>query len=151
MFFCVRFCCCCFVFIFLLFFLFLKKKVFHCPALAENSGRLTWLRHRSRKSSAATRFYWWVQYFRVSKQLYDCKCLGFLRCAQIGYWYMHLHAHGGCTDTVKRESVLEVDSRTEKNALSHRGLNLNKSLLFISRQSIKMKHFLSHMGPRSYI
>ena len=39
-----------------------------------------WIRHSSRKSSA-THSYHCVQYFHVSKQWYDCQCLGFLTCA----------------------------------------------------------------------
>ena len=50
-------------------------------SLAGNSRRLTWARHSSRKSSA-THSYHCVQYFRVSKQWYNCQCLGFLTCAQ---------------------------------------------------------------------
>ena len=71
----------------------------------ENSGRLTWVRNSSRKSSA-TYFYQCVQYFRVSKQWYGCKCLGFLTCVQM---LMCAIAHGFCTDTL-RESALKVDS-----------------------------------------
>ena len=74
-------------------------------SVARNLGRLTWIRHSSRKSSA-THSYRCVQYFRLSKQWYGCKCLGILTCTQM---LMHVIAHAGCTDTV-RESALEVDS-----------------------------------------
>ena len=73
--------------------------------LAENSGRLTWVGHSSRKSSA-THSCQCVQYFRVFKQWYGCQCLGFLTCTQL---LMRAIAHGGCTDTV-RQTALEVDS-----------------------------------------
>ena len=45
-------------------------------SLAGNSGRLTWVRHSSRQSSA-THSYQCVQYCRVSKQRYGCQCWGF--------------------------------------------------------------------------
>ena len=79
--------------------------VLNSLSLAGNSGRLTWVRHSSRKSSA-THSYQCVQNFCVSKQWHGCQCLGFLTCAQT---LMHVIAHGGCTDTV-RESAQEVDS-----------------------------------------
>ena len=73
-------------------------------ALTGNSGRLTWVSHSSRKSSA-THSYQCVQCFRISKQWYGCQTLEFVSCAQM---LLHAIAHGGCTDTV-RESALEVD------------------------------------------
>ena len=72
---------------------------------AGNSGHLTRVRHRSRKSSA-THSYQCVQYLCVSKQWYGCQCLGFLTCAQM---LMHATPHRGYTDVI-RESALEVDS-----------------------------------------
>ena len=89
-------------------------------SLVGNSGRLHWVRHRSRKSSA-THSYQCVEYFRVSKQRYGCRVWGF--------FYVHTDVDardctrgggGGCADTVI-ESALEADSE-EKNPLSHRGL-----------------------------
>ena len=58
---------------------------------AGNSGRLTWVRHDSCKSSVYTYSFWCVQYFRVSKQWHGCQGWGFLRCAQM---LMHVIAHG---------------------------------------------------------
>ena len=67
----------------LLFFFFFFFFLFGISlSLAENLGRLTWVRHGSRKSSA-THSYQSVQHFRVSKQRYGCQCWGFLRCAQM--------------------------------------------------------------------
>ena len=74
-------------------------------SLAVNLGCLSGVRHSSCKTSA-THSYQCVQYFRVTKQLYGCQCLGFLMCTQM---LMHAIAHGGCVDTV-RESALKVDS-----------------------------------------
>ena len=59
---------------------------------AGNLGHLTWVRHSSRKSSAA-RSYQRVWYFHVSKQWYGCQCLGFLTRTQM---LLHAIAHGGC-------------------------------------------------------
>ena len=64
---------------------------------AGNLGHLTWVRHSSRKSSAA-RSYQHVWYFHVSKQWYGCQCLGFLSCVQV---LMNAVARRGCTDTVR--------------------------------------------------
>ena len=78
-------------------------------SLVGNSGRLTWVRHSSRKSSAS-HSYQCVEYLRVSKQRYGCQCLRFLTCAQI---FLHAITHGGCTDTV-RESPLEAESMKKR-------------------------------------
>ena len=68
-----------------------------------NSGRFTWVRYCSRKSSA-THCYRCVQYFPVSEQCHS-QCLGFLTCTQM------LMRATACvlTDTVT-ESALETDS-----------------------------------------
>ena len=71
---------------------------------AGNLGHLTWVRHSSRKSSAA-RSYQRVWYFHVSKQWYGCQCLEFLTSTQM---LMHATANGGCTNTA-RESALKVE------------------------------------------
>ena len=76
--------------------------------VAGHSGRLTQVRHSSRKSSA-TLSYQCVQYFSVSKQWYGCQCLGFLMCAQL---LMYAIVQGGCMDTI-RKRALEVDSGRE--------------------------------------
>ena len=54
-------------------------------SLVENLAHRTgWVRHsRSRKSSATYSYHQSMQYFRESKQRYDCQCLGFLTCAQM--------------------------------------------------------------------
>ena len=77
-------------------------------SLAGNSGRPTWVRHSSRKSSA-THSCQCVYYFFVcpNNGIRGCQRLGFLTCTQM---LMHAIAHGGCADTV-RESALKVDSR----------------------------------------
>ena len=98
--------CCRFVFLIFLFSTSLS--------LARKSGRLTWVRLSSRKSSA-TRSCRCLEHFRVSKQSYGFQCWGFLTCAQM---LMHAIAHGGCTDTV-RESTVELG---EKKSLPRRGL-----------------------------
>ena len=66
-----------------------------------NSGRLSWVRHSSRRSSA-THSYQCVQYFRVSKQWYGCQCLGILTCAHmlmhaIAYWGLRGHRKRVCS------------------------------------------------------
>ena len=71
------------------FFLFLVFSI--SLSLVGNSGRLTWVGHSSRKSSA-THFYQCVEYFRVSKQYYGCQCLEFLTCAQICFMQLHTGA-----------------------------------------------------------
>ena len=68
-------------FVYLLLFLCVFRGVLHC------SLREIWVRHSSRKSSAT----WCVRYFRVSKEWYDCQCLGFLTCTQTWCWCIHLH------------------------------------------------------------
>ena len=74
---------------------------------AENSYRLTHVRHSSRKSSAI-HFYQCVQHFRVSKQWYGCQCLGLLTCAQM---LLHVITHGGCTETVRESALQAVSGR----------------------------------------
>ena len=59
-----------------------------------------------------------VQYFRVPRQWYGCRCLRLLTCTLM---LMYTIAHRGCTDTV-RESALEVDG--EKNPLLYWGLSV---------------------------
>ena len=100
-------------------------------SLVGSSGHLTRVSHSSHKSSAthsypppipirhpflsaicypflsATHSYQCVQYFHVSKQLYDCQSVGFLTCAQM---LMHGIACRGCTNTV-REAALKVDGQ----------------------------------------
>ena len=88
--------------------LFLCLLVCLCCLLSEIAGRLTWVKHRSRKSSA-THSYQCVQYLCVSKRWYGCRCLGFS-----AYTQMLMHAIDCtrglyCTHTI-RESALEVDS-----------------------------------------
>ena len=85
--------------------------------LAGNSGRLTWVRHNSCKSSA-THSYQCVQYFCVSEQWYVCQCLGFLTCTQM---LMHAITHRGCTHTVR---LVCIGSWLweKKNPLPHWGL-----------------------------
>ena len=85
--------------------LFLFFSAYFIVSHAGNSGRLTWVRYCSRKSSA-THSYQCVQYFSMSKQWYGCQCLGFLTCTQM---LMQTIAHGGCTDTA-RESALKADT-----------------------------------------
>ena len=71
-----------------------------------NSGRFTWVKCSSVKSSG-TDSYQSAQYFRAFKQWFSCQCLGFLlTCAQM---LMHAIAHYGCTDSVS-ESALKVVS-----------------------------------------
>ena len=111
---CLFVCCCCcclvwfgvffFQFYFFSFFLFFFFSSFFITSLslAGNAGRLTRVRHSSRKSSA-THSYQCVQYFRVSKRRpYGCQCSGFLTCAQM---LLNAISHGGCT-----ESALRADS-----------------------------------------
>ena len=77
-------------------------------SLAENSGRPTWVRHSSSKSSATHSYQSvHVQRFRVSTQWYGCQCLGLLTCTQM---LMHAIAHGGCADTVRGETALKANS-----------------------------------------
>ena len=73
-------------------------------SLAENSGRLTWVKHSNRKTSA-THFYQCVQ----------CLCVLTVDWLPV-FWVFHVAdmlmraiALGGCTDTV-RDSALEVVS-----------------------------------------
>ena len=84
-------------------FFFYKYEASFCRA--GNSGRLTWVKHSSRRSSA-THSCQCLPYFHVSKQCCCCQRLGILTCAQT---LMHAIAHGGCMDTVK-ESAMEVDT-----------------------------------------
>ena len=93
-------------------------------SLAGNSGRLTRVRHSSRKSSA-THSYQCVQYFRVSKRRpYGCQCSGFLTCAQM---LLNAISHGGCT-----ESALRAD--WEKNPLPRAGLEPASVLRLVAFQ-----------------
>ena len=46
-----------------------------------------------------------MQHFHVSKEWYDCQCLGFLMCVQM---LMYAIAHRGCTNIV-RESAEKVE------------------------------------------
>ena len=68
-------------------------------SLARNSGGFARVRHSSRKSSA-THSCQCVQYFRVSKQWYGCRSLGFLTCAQ-----MSMHAIGNTVAVRTRKRV----------------------------------------------
>ena len=75
--------------------------------LAGKSGRLTRVKHSSRRSSA-THSCPSVLYFRVSRQWYSCQVLGFVTSAQM---LMHAIQHGGlCGTDAVRESAPEVDS-----------------------------------------
>ena len=80
-----------------------------------NSGRLTWVRHSSRKSSA-THSYQCVWYCSVSKQWCGCQCWGLLKCAQM---MMQAIAPGGCADSVIKRVCIGV---WEKIPLQQRGL-----------------------------
>ena len=83
--------------------------------LAGNSGRVTWVRHSSRTSSA-THSYECEQYVRLHKQCYGCMCLAFLTCAET---LRDATAHGGCTDTVR---VCTESRLWEKKFLPRQGL-----------------------------
>ena len=78
----------------LLLLLLLLLLELHCP-LAENSGRLTWVRQSSRESSATHSCLCRQSGgFCVSKKWYGCQCLGFLTCAQM---LMPTTVHGDCS------------------------------------------------------
>ena len=97
-----------------------------------NSGRLTGVKHSSRKSSA-THSYQCVQYFRVSKQWYERQYLEFLTCVQV---LMHAIANGGCTDTVRGQSTLEVDpERNSRLTVYHKHRSQHFSSVFQSVES----------------
>ena len=116
-------------------------------SFAVNSGRLAWVRHSSRKSSA-THSYQRVQYFPVSKRWYGCQCLGFLTSAQM---LMHAIAHGGCSGTVR---VCTGSWLWEKIPLLRRGLE-PASVLRLAFQSdpLPTEHTPStafrHLPPNS--
>ena len=67
-----------------------------------------------------------VQYFRVPRQWYGCRCLRLLTCTLM---LMYATAQWGCADTV-RESALKLDS-WGKNPLLYRGLELTLVLRLV--------------------